>query len=141
MYDKVFLALLGTSSAHARESRALFDRLSLTAGQPKVLYILRRTGEIVQKRLAELCGVREPTLTVLLSGMERKGLIGRERTVLPSGRSALLVRLTECGRETADVLEEGVEELEERCFCGFAPEERAALLALLSRVTDNLKPM
>ncbi len=139
MYDKLFLALLDCSAAHAAASKKLFAELSLTKGQPKVLYILRRGDGLVQKRLAELCGVRESTLTVLLSKIEKKGLIRRERRVAKTGRAAYFVSLTEAGREKADRLEEGVEALEARGLGGMTEAERGELMRLLWRAAQNLR--
>lgn len=139
MYDKLFLALLESSSAHAEASRAVFSVLGLSAGQPKVLYILRRTGGIVQKELAALCNVKESTLTVLLGKIERAGLVRRERRRTAGGKSSVVVSLTEEGAAMAERLEDEVEALEARGFSGFSREEREALLSMLARVTRNLK--
>ena len=139
MYDKLFLALMGASAAHAEASRAVFAQLGLTAGQPKILYILRRGDGLVQKRLAELCGVTQPTLTGVLAGMEKKGLVRRERAAAEGCRTAVRVFLTEKGRGTADVLEARVEELEARGFAGFSPAERAEILETLCKITENIR--
>ncbi len=139
MYDKLFLALMGASAAHAEASRAVFADLGLTAGQPKVLYILRRTGGIVQKDLAALCGVSQPTLSVLLGKMERDGLVRRERVASEGCRTAIRVLFTEKGREVAERLEEAVERLESVGFDGFSDENRKTLLEMLCRVTENIR--
>ncbi len=139
MYDKLFLALMGASAAHAEASRAVFARLGLTAGQPKVLYILRRGDGLVQKRLAYLCGVTQPTLTGVLAGMEKKGLVRRERTAAEGCKTAVRVFLTEEGRRTADILEEEVEALEARGFAGFSPEKREEILQTLCKITENIR--
>ena len=139
MYDKLFLALMGASAAHAEASRAVFAELGLTAGQPKILYILRRGDGLVQKRLASLCGVTQPTLTGVLVGMEKKGLVRRERSSAEDCKTAVRVFLTGEGRRIADVLEERVEELEARGFAGFSDEERAEILETLCKITENIR--
>lgn len=139
MYDKLFLALMGSSAAHGEVSRRAFARMGLSEGQPKVLYILRRGDGLMQKDLAEKCGVRESTLTVLLRTCEARGLIRRERRATAAGKSALRVTLTDEGRRTADALEETVESLEEQGFRGFTAQERRDLLEMLTKVTNNLK--
>ena len=139
MYDKLFLALMGASAAHAEASRAVFAELGLTAGQPKILYILRRGDGLVQKRLASLCGVTQPTLTGVLAGMEKNRLVRRERSSAEDCKTAVRVFLTEEGRRIADVLEERVEELEARGFAGFSDEERAEILETLCKITENIR--
>lgn len=139
MYDKLFLALMGASAAHAEASRAGFAKLGLTEGQPKILYILRRGDGLVQKQLADLCGVTQPTLSVLLEKAERKGLIRRERCSATGCKTAIRVFLTEEGRRAADELEAFVEGLEEQGFSGFSPEERAEFLEKLCKITENIR--
>lgn len=139
MYQKLFLALLGSSSAHADASRRVFSDLGLSEGQPKILYILRQTGGLMQKILAKQCGIKESTLTVALSKMEASGLIRRERAVTEKGKASYRVFLTEKGSEMAIRLETEIERLEACGLRGFSKEEQSVLLAMLSRVTQNLK--
>lgn len=138
MYDKLFLALLGSSSAHAEASRKVFASLGLSEGQPKILYVLRRCNGIMQKELAALCNVKASTLTVMLDKIEKKGLVRRKRALAPSGKSSFLVFLTKEGSALAEKLEQEVETLETRGFEKFSPEERETLLSMLGRVTQNL---
>ncbi len=139
MYDKLFLALIDSSSVHAEASRRAFSSVGLTEGQPKVLYILNLRDGLMQKELAALCGVRESTLTVLLGKIEEKGLVRRTRSLTQGGKFTCLVYLTDEGRRAAKEVETQVERLEEIGFRGFSPEERFRLLEMLSRVTDNLR--
>lgn len=83
--DKIFLALLAASSAHAEASRKAFTAMGLTEGQPKVLYILNRQDGYVQKDLAEFCGIRQSTLTVLLSKMEKQNFIKKNPVMYQGG--------------------------------------------------------
>lgn len=139
MYEKLFLALIDSSSAHAEASRKIFSTLALSEGQPKILYILRRQDGLMQKNLAALCGIRESTLTTLLSKLDEKGLVRRERKLTTTGKSSFAVFLTEEGRKIAERLEQEVERLEECSFRGFSREERETLLSMLSRITHNLR--
>ena len=45
------------SSAHAKRSQTIFERLNLSNAQPKVLYILRETDGYTQKELASICRI------------------------------------------------------------------------------------
>ena len=139
MSEKFFLRLLTVSSAHAEMSRNAFTKLGLTEGQPKILYILRRNDGIVQKDLADYCGIRQSTLTVLLTKMETQGLICREACYISGGKRAFRILLTNEGHAIADRLEEVVEELEAKCFSGFSEKEREQLLNMLTKVEGNIK--
>lgn len=139
MYDKFFLALLDTSSAHAEISRAKFHELGLTAGQPKILYILNNRDGYVQKELADICGIKPSTLTVLLNKLEGKNLIKKEKVTLYSNKHAHRIYLTNTGKQIAKKIENIIEIMEENSFSGFSEEERKNLLSMLCRVADNLK--
>jgi DNA-binding MarR family transcriptional regulator len=138
MQDKIFLALLQTSGAHWEHARKGFQELGLSDGQPKVLYILKRSEGCVQKKLAQLCQIRESTMTVLLTKMEEKGYIYKETLRVSGGKRAYGIYLTEQGRELSDRLVELVDRLEELSFEGFSREEKEQLFSLLDRVKSNL---
>lgn len=135
---KIFIELLRTQGAHAELARVGFQKLNLSEGQPKILYILLRTEGCVQKELADIARVRPSTMTVLLDRMEKQELIYREETKISGGKRAYKIFLTEKGKEFAYKVEKLVDELEERSFKGFSKEERILLFELLARVGDNL---
>lgn len=139
LYDKLFLALLGASSAHADASRTEFAKLGLTEAQPKILYILNRTDGIVQKELAGLCNIRPSTLTVMLSKMENQDYIYKEPCYVSGKKRAYKVRLTTKGKETATQLEYTIEKLENKGFKDFTEEEKQILLKLLDRIETNMQ--
>ncbi|WP_160675874.1 MarR family transcriptional regulator [Clostridium sp. C8-1-8] len=138
-HEKLFLALLGSSSAHAEASRKAFNALGLTEGQPKILYILQNQDGQVQKELAAVCGIKQSTLAVLLGKMEKQNLIYKEVCYVSGMKRAYKIFLTEKGRDIAEHLYKVVEELEEKSFAGFSPEEKATLLSLLSKVEYNMQ--
>ena len=85
MREKFFLALLETQKAHWELSRKGFQKLELTDGQPKILYILLRREGCVQKDLAEVCRIRPSTLTV-----DGKAGVYLQRGTEAAGREACL---------------------------------------------------
>lgn len=139
MQEKLFLALIETSAAHAQKSRDEFQKLNCTEGQPKILYILRRQDGVVQKQLAEICGIKQSTLTVLLTKMEKADYIRREVCIVSGGKRAYKIYLTDAGRNIADKIEDVVQELEELSFQGMSFDERKQLLTLLGKVAKNLE--
>ena len=139
VYDKIFLALLATSSAHAEASRKVFAELGLTEGQPKVLYILNRKDGYVQKDLAEICGIRQSTLTVLLTKLEQQNFIEKRVCHVSGGKHANRIYLTKEGRVMAEHLEDAIEDLEQKTFKSFTKEEREGLVRLLSKAEENIR--
>lgn len=138
MNRKFFLTMLHTHSVYSKKRERYYQKIDLTTGQPKVLYILRDKEGYMQKELAQTCQVEPPSMTVLLKNMEKKGLIRREKVLVSGGKRAFRVYLTEKGRDMANKVYDYMEELEAICFRGFSSEERVTLLDLLERVSTNL---
>jgi len=139
MGKQLHMALIETSAAHGKSTWAEFRKLDLSPGQPKVLSWLRSREGCLQKELAEFCHVEPATMAVLLANMEKKGLIRKETTHVSGGKRAYRVYLTETGRQLAEKVGEIVQEVEKRSYQGFTEEERKQLIALLERMTENLK--
>lgn len=137
--EKLFWALIKAQSAHAEASRKVFNKLGLTEGQPKILYLLRRNDGYVQKDLAEFCGIRQSTLTAILEKMEARNYIRKEKTYVSGMKRAFKIFLTDEGREKAEELETEVEKLEEQSYKGFSESEIDNILDLLARVETNMK--
>lgn len=138
MRDKVFLALLETSAAHANKSRQGFMRLNLSDGQPKILYILAGQEGCLQKELAEMCQIRQSTMTVMLEKLAEKDLIFKKKTLVSGGKGAFQIYLTDNGRIMAEKVIRLMEELESISMKGFTREEKILFLSMLGRVTENL---
>ena len=94
-------------------------------------------GEASQLTLAEKTGFSTPTVSVLLRKMEAEGLVAR--TPAAKDRRVMLVSLTEKGREFDRLHLARIGENDRLATQGFTPEEEATLLALLTRMYENLK--
>ena len=138
MEEKIFLSLLRASNAHHDQARIGFRALGLSDGQPKVLYVLRRTPGMFQKDLAKYCSVTPSTMAVLLSKMESQGLIYREDYLVSPGNYAKKVYATDFGNQKTDELELLIEKLEETTLNGLTDEEVDTLFSLLHKITVNL---
>ncbi len=108
----------------------------LTPGQPKVLdYLIYHDGA-VQKDIAESCHIEPATITSVLAGMEKSGLIMRKN---PNGnRRSLYVYLTEKGKLLAEQTEKYFEEIERKALNGFDENEIDTLISLLIRINNNM---
>ena len=125
---------------HLQFQKFLFSHVrdtGLTLGQPKVLdYLLLRDGAM-QKEIAESCHIEPATLTSLLLGMEKKGLILRKNE--NGNRRSLHVYLTSKGKESAAQVEQTFKVIEERALAGFDDGEKEMLTAFLARINENMK--
>ena len=110
--------------------------VGLHVGQEMVLLHLWQRDGLTPSELAGALGVEPPTVTNMLSRMEKAGLLERCR----DSRDARCTRvyLTEKGRELREPVELRWEVVEERAFAGVTTEEEALLRDLLARLHDNL---
>lgn len=139
MTNKIFLALMETQAAHWTQSRKEFQKLSLSDGQPKILYILREFNGCVQKDLADMCKIKPSTMTVLLDRLEKEGYIEKSPVFVSGGKRAKGIFLTDTGRAMADKVYFLMEELEHKSLAGFSEAEKQALFLMLERITGNLE--
>ncbi len=138
MREQLIVSLLSASAAHQKSCWSGFRDLDLSPGQPKVLSRLRFQEGYLQKELAALCYVEPATMVVLLSNMEKRGMIRKEVDHVSGGKRAFRIYLTEEGRRLADEVDRVVDEIEEKGFTGFTEEEKDQLICLLGRLTENL---
>lgn len=122
--------------AHRGSVGAALSEVGLHVGQEMVLSHLWRRDGLTPSELADLLGVEPPTVTNMLSRMERSGLLERCRD--PRDARCTRVHLTEKGRELREPVERRWEEVQERAFAGITAEEEALLRGLLVRVHGNL---
>jgi MarR family transcriptional regulator, organic hydroperoxide resistance regulator len=122
--------------AHRGSVGDALAEVGLHVGQEMVLLHLWQRDGLTPSELAGALGVEPPTVTNMLSRMERAGLLERCRD--PRDARCTRVHLTEKGRELRDPVERRWEAVEERAFAGITAEEEALLRDLLVRLHNNL---
>ena len=122
--------------AYRRISIPLWDSVGLTSGQPKILKYLVDHDGCNQKELSEMCRVEGATITSLLVGLEKKGLV--ERKVLENNRREKRIYLTESGKAKVQDLVVAFRKLHEICSAGLSKEEVAVFMELCRRVSASL---
>lgn len=122
--------------AHRGRVGAGLSEVGLHVGQEMVLSHLWTEDGLTPSELAERLGVEPPTVTNMLSRMEKGGLLERCRD--PKDARCTRVYLTERGRELREPVERRWEAVQERAFAGFTAEEEDLLRELLIRIHDNL---
>lgn len=136
--DSLPVALLRTREAVMNLFRPLLKAHGLTEQQWRLIRILHESGELEFNQLAEVACILRPSLTGILTRLERAGLVTRERS-LPDQRR-LCVDLAPRGRDLFDTIMPEVDriyaEVIEHQFCPTDLEQLFQLLYKLRRVTD-----
>lgn len=125
---------------HAMLQKQLFagiKDLGLSIGQPKVLDFLKGHDGAVQKEIARGCHIEPASLSTILTGMEKSGLLNRQAS--EENRRIVNVYLTDKGKELSVKITEAFIELEERALSGLTAQERIRVLADLTAIHDNLE--
>jgi MarR family transcriptional regulator, transcriptional regulator for hemolysin len=137
---ELLIGLLVARTAKALD-RAFTDSLSAVGGSPATWQVLSSLAEgdhRTQGELAEAVGVRSPTLTHHLDGLERAGLVTRDRD--PANRRVQRVALTEAGEALFVRLRRSAAAFDGRLRAGLDDDEVALLRRLLAQVVENSQP-
>jgi MarR family transcriptional regulator for hemolysin len=102
-----------------------------------VVMAIKENGPLLQKHLAELAHVEQPTMAALLVRMERDGLIQQDPH--PSDKRARLVSLSTKAKKRVPSAMKRLGEVAEQATSGLNEEERAMIIALMRRVVNNLE--
>ncbi|HEV7726868.1 MAG TPA: MarR family winged helix-turn-helix transcriptional regulator [Modestobacter sp.] len=122
-------------------SRAFDDALVAAGGSTPtwlVLLSLKSGSHRTQAELAAAVGVRQPTLTHHLDGLERAGLVTRVRD--PGNRRVQQVALTPAGEGLFRRLRVAAAVFDRQLRAGLTETDASELRRLLGRLADNAVP-
>lgn len=125
---------------HVMVQKKLFSDIrdmGLSMGQPKVLDYLKNRDGAVQKEIAQGCHIEPASLSTILGGMEKKGLIIRR--MQEDNRRNLKVYMTDRGRELCNEITKKFSEIEKTALAGFSKEEEEKLRSFLTKIYENLE--
>jgi DNA-binding MarR family transcriptional regulator len=129
-----FVLLLRVASDMLAAAEDYLAAHNLSQGRFTVLMLLYRVVEIPQNPcvLADKAGVTRATMTGLLDGLDREGLIARETAA--EDRRMLEVKLTAKGRKFLEGVMPGYFRLIRRAMAGLPTSEKEQLIALLTKL-------
>jgi len=135
--DTVSYHIALASREHRKLVAKQLSECGLYLGQELILMQLFQEDNLCQYDLAARVGVDVSTMTKALQRIESYGLVIRHSD--PKDSRVMRVCLTGQGRALEDKILSMWSEVEHQTMVGFSAEERSLLIALLQRVTDNLK--
>ena len=132
---EVYLNLVRSADALAREVAGVLKPHGLTAAQYNVLRILRGAGHggLCRHEISDRLVTQGPDVTRLIDKLERRGLVERARVA--RDRRVVTVRATAAGTQlAADAgIEQQLNDLHRRQFAALDRDELPRLVDLLER--------
>lgn len=114
------------------------DEGGMTTSRASVLLSLAgKRGSVGMSALGEGCGLSPRSMTVLVDGLEKEGLV--ERSSDAHDRRITLIGLTEAGRRLAESQLEPSNQAAARLFEDLTEDEQAELLRLLIKLQGSLR--
>ncbi|NLZ46787.1 MAG: MarR family transcriptional regulator [Clostridiales bacterium] len=107
------------------------------ASRRRIFSVLSERGEMPQKELQEVLGVCSGSLSEILAKTEEDGFI--EKTKSEKDKRNLNIKLTEAGKEKADISEKEFSAQAERMLECLTEDEKKDLFLKLSRLMEHWK--
>jgi len=138
---KTCAILLRTGSDLLTAFETILGKHGLSQGRFLTLIVMNREPdeEINPSSLAEKVGVTRATMTGLLDGLERKGLV--KRRAHPGDRRKVSIRLTETGRQVLDEMLPDYYSRIAKLMAKLSEKERQELELLLGKVNQGLSTL
>ncbi|MFS0840916.1 MarR family winged helix-turn-helix transcriptional regulator [Paenibacillus sp. 1P03SA] len=135
--DSVLQILSRVFKLHRRHLHELLQEYEVYPGQPPLLIRLSEKDGQSQHELAAQMRVKPATLTVMITRMEKTGLLRRGTDSRDQRVSR--VYLTDKGHRATTAVKQALREIEETCLKGFLTEEKLLFRRLLLQMYENLK--
>ena len=103
--------------------------------QRRVLFLLRRNGPMTQKDLLDAMGVRAGSLSELLSKLEARGCIAKEKS--EADKRNYNVTLTPAGSEALEELQRQYQDSMAALLADFPDEDKIELNRLLEKLQNT----
>lgn len=111
--------------------------LGLTPGQPKILDYLQKHDGAIQKDIASGCYIEPASLSNILNGMEKNGLIVRKTNA--ENRRNMNIFMTEKGKSLCLIIQQEIEKMEKAALAGLSEADRRSLHQILKKTKENLE--
>ncbi|MCI5838986.1 MAG: MarR family transcriptional regulator [Peptoniphilaceae bacterium] len=112
--------------------------IGLTMGQPMILECLMQNNNIIQKDIAKYCKKKETTIGLILRGMEKSGLVQKEKC--NNDKRCVYISITKKGKEKALKMKKIYEEVEKDIASCLDEEEKNDFENYLKRmINENLE--
>jgi len=132
-----YSVLLSTADRIKSAFETVCTPFDLTGQQYNVLRILRgaEPDGLPTLTIAERVIEKTPGITRMIDRLEAKGLVGRE--VRPHDRRCVYCRITKKGLKLLELLDERVNEFNQRAFAALSDSELEKLITVLLKIRES----
>jgi len=134
--DQVIVALRRITRAIDLHSRGLMQEIGLTSPQLASLQAIARLQPITVGALAKSIHLSQATLTGIMTRLESRGLVTRTRS--GTDRRAVVIELTDQGREILDQAPSLLQDSFHRELLKLQEWEQTQMLATLQRIASMM---
>ncbi|MCX7694510.1 MAG: MarR family transcriptional regulator [Caloramator sp.] len=135
--EGVYQSFIKVIKVHHQYLHIILEKLDLYPGQPPLLFTLYKNDGLSQREIADKLHIKPATITVMLTRMEKAGLITRRQD--EEDQRISRVYLTQKGREMCEKLKKVMADLNEQCFGNFTEEEKETFKNLLEKMAGNIE--
>lgn len=111
--------------------------LGIYPGQVPILNVLNRRDGYSQRELAELLGVKPPTVTVSINRLEKSGILCRKQD--ENDQRVTRIYLTDKGREAIQQAMSLVKKMEDAVFGDFSEAELVQMRQFFQQILSNIE--
>lgn len=129
--------LYRTSNQLNQRIRSRLRKSGVNLARWRVLAVLRAYGRLSLGRIVELTVMQQPSISRIVTQLEREGLA--KRSVSKKDSRVVHVRLTAAGDKAFDEIYPTAQRHQEHALSGFTKKEIKTLIAYLRRIQDNIE--
>ena len=112
------------------------SKYNLVKGQAELLLLIKDNDGITQNELASILGIRDSSMSVRLSTLEKSNYIVRE--INKNNLKRKNVYITEDGKKASIQCRRILREFDEQMYKGFTKKEKSMLNESLNKILNNL---
>lgn len=129
--------LYRTSNQLNQRIRNRLRKSGVNLARWRVLAVLRAYGKLNLGRIVELTVMQQPSISRIVTQLEREGLA--KRSVSSKDSRVVHVRLTAAGERAFNEIYPTAQRHQEHALSGFTKKEINTLISFLRRIQDNIE--
>lgn len=129
--------LYRTSNQLNQRIRSRLRKSGVNLARWRVLAVLRAYGKLSLGRIVELTVMQQPSISRIVTQLEREGLA--KRSVSKKDSRVVHVRLTAAGDKAFDEIYPTAQRHQDHALSGFTKKDIKTLISYLRRIQDNIE--